>query len=160
MCVGLIVERMSEDEAPEVARLVAATIQPLEYYNERAKIEETAKYAPDRLLALVREEADAVLVARLDGRIVGYCISRYDDGLVWLSWFGVDADQRGRGIGQTLLHAVAETLPSRRAHKMWCDTRTDNVKSQRVLTRFGFSKIGHVRNHWYGQDFYLWEWAP
>jgi ribosomal protein S18 acetylase RimI-like enzyme len=136
------------------------TIQPLVYYNERARRAELAKYTADALRALVAEDPQAVLVARDGTGLAGFCISRFDDGTIWLSWFGTDVRARGRGVGASLLATLAATLPSRHAHKIWCDTRTDNVQSQSVLGRAGFRRIATLTNHWYGQDYYLWEWYP
>jgi ribosomal protein S18 acetylase RimI-like enzyme len=156
----IAVSPMHADEAATVASLMRSVIEPLGYYNDRARAEELAKYTPDALRAAAEEEHFAVLVARDDDRIVGFCVSRYDDALVWLSWFGAHPDWRGRGVGRSLLASLGSTLAARNAHKVWCDTRTDNLLSQAVLSRFGFTKLAELRNHWYGQDFLLWEWYP
>ena len=140
--------------------LMQATIQPLAYYNDRARRAELAKYSADGLRALVAEDPQAVLVARNRNGLIGFCVSRYDDGTIWLSWFGTDARARGRGVGASLLAALAKTLPSRHAHKVWCDSRVYNTQSQSVLARAGFRRTATLTNHWYGQDYYLWEWYP
>lgn len=147
-------------ECGELAILLGRVISDLPYYSDRAKVEEIGKYSESELRDSVDTDSDSVIVARDNGRIVGFCISKYDDGLIWLSWFATDAAYRGRGIGGQLLAALGKTLPHRRAHKLWCDTRTDNVASQHVLERFGFRRIAELTNHWYGQDFFLWEWLP
>ncbi len=136
------------------------TIERLDIYSERAKHAEFAKYTPDAIRALAAEDPHAVIVARDDEGLTGFCLSRFDDGTVWLSWFGTAARARGRGIGTALLAALAGTLPARRAHKIWCDSRTDNLKSKSVLERAGYQRIATLANHWYGQDYYLWEVYP
>jgi len=151
------IRRMKSDEATTTALLLREVVAGLPYYNERAKSEELAKYGPEALARDVEADPDAVLVAVLDEQVVGFCINRYDDGLLWLSWFGVRPDARERGVGAALLAAFAATASRRRAHKLWCDTRTDNVRSQSVLSKAGFRKICTLSNHWYGQDFILWE---
>lgn len=151
---------IAEHDIEAVAALIKVTIESLGYYNERARRAELAKYSADGLRALVAEDPQAVLVACDGSRPIGFCVSRYDDGTVWLSWFGTDARARGRGVGASLLAALAKTLPSRHAHKVWCDTRVDNTQSQSVLARAGFRRIATLTNHWYGQDFFLWEWYP
>lgn len=143
-----------------VAALMRRTIEPLAYYNDRARQAELARYTADGLHALMAADPQAVLVARDDTGVVGFCVSRFDDGTIWLSWFGTDARARGRGVGASLLAALAATLPSRQAHKIWCDSRTDNVESKAVLERAGFRRIATLTNHWYGQDYFLWEWYP
>lgn len=146
--------------AQKVSQLIAETIRPLEYYSERARAEEIEKYGLKQLLEMARHDPDSVLVAYIEDQPMGFCISRYDDGLLWLAWFGVDPTYRGRGVADALLQALAKTLQNRRAHKIWCDTRTDNRHSQRVLERFGFIRVAHLKNHWYGHNYFLWEWSP
>lgn len=153
------VRRMARDEAAPVAQLVRDVVTAIPYYNDRARTEELAKYLPEELVRQVEDDPDAVLVAVLDDQLVGFCISHYDDGLLWLSWFGVRADVRGQGAGSALLAAFAATARPRRAHKLWCDTRTDNLRSQSVLRKAGYRQICTLSNHWYGQDFILWEAA-
>jgi ribosomal protein S18 acetylase RimI-like enzyme len=151
---------IAEHEIDALAALMRDTIQPLAYYNECARRAELAKYTADGLRSLVAEDPQAVLVARDSSGLIGFCVSRYDDGTIWLSWFGTAAHARGRGIGSSLLAALAKTLPSRHAHKIWCDSRVDNKESQSVLERAGFRRIATLTNHWFGQDFFLWEWSP
>lgn len=147
-------------EVDALAALMRDTIQPLSYYNERARRAELAKYSADGLRSLVAEDPQAVLVARDRTGLIGFCVSRHDDGTLWLSWFGTASRARGRGVGASLLAALAKTLPSRHAHKIWCDSRVDNTQSQSVLERAGFHRITTLTNHWYEQDYYLWEWYP
>jgi ribosomal protein S18 acetylase RimI-like enzyme len=151
---------IAEHEIDALAALMRDTIQPLACYNERARRAELAKYAAGGLRSLVAEDPQAVLAARDSSGLIGFCVSRYDDGTIWLSWFGTAARARGSGIGSSLLAALAKTLPSRRAHKIWCDSRVDNKESQSVLERAGFRRIATLTNHWFGQDFFLWEWYP
>lgn len=157
MNAELDVSGMRADEAEAVEDLFRTVVSPLTYYNQRALAEEVAKYRAARLSKMVQEDPDAILVARSETGLMGFCLSSYDDGLLWLAWFGVSLDARGLGVGTKLLEALEESAPRRRAHKVWCDTRTSNEASARVLERAGYSRIATLRNHWYGQDFYLWE---
>lgn len=160
MTTTVTVSPMRADECDVAAELMQQVIEPLGYYNARARSEELAKYQPDELKAAIDDDPLSVLLARDQERVVGFCVSKYDDGVIWLSWFGAEAESRGKGVGCALLEALAATLEARRAHKVWCDTRTENVESEGVLKRMGFRKLVELRNHWYGQDFFLWEWYP
>jgi len=151
---------IASHEIDALARLMRDTIEPLAYYNERARRAELAKYTADGLRALAAADPQAVLVARDGTAMVGFCVSRFDDGTIWLLWFGTAVHARGRGVGAALLAALAATLPSRQAHKVWCDSRTDNVESKSVLERAGFRRIATLTDHWFGQDYFLWEWYP
>lgn len=152
-----IIRRMSPEGARETSKLVRKVVSELTYYNEWARREEVRKYSAAKLIQMVREEADSVLVALVEGKTVGFCISRYDDGVVWLAWFVVDEDFRGRNIGLMLLDKLETTLRRRKCHKIWCDTRTSNKISQRVLRKARYTRICKIERHWYGQDFYIWQ---
>jgi ribosomal-protein-alanine N-acetyltransferase len=151
---------VEEHEVDALASLIRHTILAIPYYNDEAKASEIGKFNAYGLRELIAGDPLAVLVARDATALTGFCISRYDDGPVWLTWFGTAAHARGRGVGAALLNALAESLPSRGAHKIWCDSRTDNAESISVLERFGFKRIATIPNHWHHQDYYLWEWNP
>jgi len=148
---------MDPGEASALVDLIVSVVSTLSYYNDRAREEEIAKYRKENLVEMVKDDPDSVLVARIDGRLAGFCLSYYDDGLLWLSWFGVATDSRGIGIGRRLIAALEESAPKRGCHKVWCDTRVPNVQSAQVLTRAGYKQLCRLENHWYGQDFFLWE---
>jgi ribosomal protein S18 acetylase RimI-like enzyme len=147
-------------EFDALTTLMRETIRPLSIYNERAIQSEFAKYTEASLRALAAVDPHSIIVARDSDGLTGFCISRFDDGTIWLSWFGTAARARGRGIGAALLAALAATLPARDAHKIWCDSRTENEKSKSVLERAGYRRITTLVNHWYRQDYFLWEYYP
>jgi ribosomal protein S18 acetylase RimI-like enzyme len=147
-------------EIAALAALMGETIQPLAIYNERAIHAELKKYTPAKLRSRAEHDPHAVIVARDAAGLAGFCVSRFDDGTIWLDWFGTAARARGQGIGAALLALLASSLPDRGAHKIWCDSRTDNVKSKSVLERAGYKRIVTLTNHWYGQDYFLWEYYP
>jgi ribosomal protein S18 acetylase RimI-like enzyme len=151
-----VVGRLASHEVDALAALVSEIIADAAVYSERAREEERAKYTADALRERVIEDPDSVLVARVEGQLAGFVLSRYDDGLLWLSWLGVSPPLRGLGLARELLAAAERTAPARRCHALWCDSRTDNAASASLLTRAGFTRLAELRNHWYGQDFYLW----
>ncbi len=154
------VRRMRASEATEVADLVRQVIETLPYYVPAAIEEELALHTPERLATLVDEDPDAVLVAELDRDLAGFVVSRKDSGTIWLAWFGVASAFRGHGVGAVLLAALQGTLASRGAHKVWCDSRTDNLPSAVVLERAGYRRVARLDRHWHGQDYLLWERFP
>lgn len=150
------VRRMDPRSAAKLSRVIKTLIGNLRYYNDQARRDEIAKYTPARLRKLHTEDRDSVLVAHVRGRIAGFCISKYDDALIWLAWFGVVEECRRLGVGGALLKALEMTVRRRKCHKIWCDTRTPNKKSQQLLRKVGYRQIGKLTRHWYGQDFLLW----
>jgi ribosomal protein S18 acetylase RimI-like enzyme len=151
---------IADHEIDALAALMRGTIERLTYYNEPAISSELSKYSAEKLRTRIAGDSQSVIVARDANGVVGFCVSRFDDGTIWLDWFGTELRARGRGIGGALLTALAATLASRNAHKIWCDSRTDNTESKSVLERAGYRRITTLTNHWFGQDYFLWEWYP
>jgi ribosomal protein S18 acetylase RimI-like enzyme len=146
------------DDIAAVAALMRETIAAVPYYSAQAIASELTKYTGDALHAMHAADAYAVMVSRDDAGLTGFCVSRWDDATVWLSWFGVAARARGQGIGAALVAALQASLPARGAHKIWCDSRADNVESIAVLERAGFRRIATLDDHWFHQDYLLWQW--
>ena len=145
-------------ELGPIAALVRAVIAAVPYYNAEAIAAELAKYDEPHLRALLGADPYAILIARDEDGLTGFCVSRWDDATIWLSWFGVAARARGRGVGTALIAALKASLPARRAHKIWCDSRTENVESIATLERAGFRRLTTLTDHWFHQDYFLWEW--
>jgi ribosomal protein S18 acetylase RimI-like enzyme len=156
MSISFSIRRMAAGEAEAVAALMARTIAVLDFYSERARAAETAIYTAAYLRELVAEDPDGVLVADAGGP-AGFCVSRYDDDLIWLSWFGVAPELRGRGAGAALLDAMHAARRAAGVHKVWCDSRTDNHASRAALARAGYREIVTIPDHWYRQDYVLLE---
>jgi ribosomal-protein-alanine N-acetyltransferase len=91
------------------------------------------------------------LVARLDGRVVGY-------GGMWvmvdeahITTFAVDPDVRRRGIGERLLLALLDVAITRRAREATLEVRLSNVAARRLYEKYGFRPVG-LRPRYYSDD--------
>ena len=157
VAANIVISCPRHQEIAEVSALFAETVLSLPYYNEIARRSEVSKYSPCRLEQMIAADVDSVRVATDNKRIVGFCFSNIDDGLIWLSWFGVSPEHRQRGIGTALLTALDERAKRAGAHKIWCDCRPNNVASRVTLAASGYREICTLVNHWYGQDYLLWE---
>jgi ribosomal protein S18 acetylase RimI-like enzyme len=147
-----------ESDLPAAARLFAGILREIPYYNALAKDGEAKKYTTTTLSRKISEDPHSVLVAKdPDGKVVGFGFSHLDDYTVWIDWLGVDSTSRNSGVGAAILGETLRTAPERRAHKVWCDTRTTNEPSKNLLHKMGFARLVEIKNHWYGQDFILWE---
>lgn len=154
---GITISNLISGATEAVSTLIEKVVSPLDYYSEAARRAEIAKYTPENLVALIREDQQSILIASDPAGPVGFCISRFDDGLLWLAWIGVAASHRHTGLAMELLRALEASARTRGAHKLWCDCRTTNAASKALLERFGFRIICTVKNHWYGHDYHLWE---
>ena len=151
------VSAATNEELPRVLRWFRAMLDEIPYYNAIAKRDERAKHTISYLRDKLRADRYAVLVARDGSRILGFTISRFDDHLIWLEWLVVNSDSRRRGVASALIQKLIETAPKRNAHKIWCDTRTTNEPAKSTFRKNGFREIAEVKNHWYHEDYILWE---
>ncbi len=87
-----------------------------------------------------------VLVAEMDGAVVGYCYAALE-GQDWLSLRGpagviydllVDPASRGHGVGRRLLDAMLQTLADRGALQVVLFTASRNEAAQRLFAEAGF----------------------
>jgi len=151
------IKLMTEADAAELSTAIRDVIQGIPYYNDIAKSSEIKKFSESSLINKIHDDKYSVIVVRENKKIVGFCLSRFDDFLIWLEWFGVLKDQRGNRISKLLLEELEKTTRLRGCHKIWCDCRTTNEASKHILSAFGYKQITTITNHWYGQDFILWQ---
>ncbi len=109
---------------------------------------------PDAVRDRLESSERIQYVALLEERIVGQAaLSNVSRAPVFLSCtigYDVDGELQGRGIATRLVdHAVREAFDVHRLHRVEAGTLVDNVPSQRVLEKLGFTRIGisprHVR---------------
>jgi ribosomal-protein-alanine N-acetyltransferase len=91
------------------------------------------------------------LVARLDGRVVGY-------GGMWLmvdeahvTTFAVDPDYRRRRIGERLLLALLDLASTRNAREATLEVRLSNLPARKLYEKYGFRPVG-LRPRYYSDD--------
>jgi ribosomal protein S18 acetylase RimI-like enzyme len=157
MADKIVIGPMSEEEAECTSILFKEVVIALPYYNDLAKQSEIAKYSAALLKDTILVDPNLILVAKVGTHMAGFCISKPDDGLVWLSWIGVHPQFRRKRIGYCLLDKLEKIVKNSVSHKIWCDCRTENKASKQLLASRGYAQICTVTNHWYGQDFILWE---
>jgi ribosomal protein S18 acetylase RimI-like enzyme len=145
---------------PDVLKIYALfkkVVTTLPFYNEIAKQNEIKKYTPKKILEMIRKDKYSVLVAKNGKKVVGFCFNQFDNYTIWIDWLGVDEKLRKDGIGTLIIERVITDARKRKAHKVWCDTRSNNEPSKNLMKKLGFREVIELKNHWYGQDFILWE---
>ena len=155
--MSVIIHSANKSQIDSLISLFKKVISPLPYYNEIAKKYELGKYNFDELNKKIDSDPESVIIAEEDNNIVGFCFSRLDDMTIWLEWFGVNEKARGNGIAKKIVLYLETTAKKRDAHKIWCDCRTENMKSINLLSTCGYTPICTLKNHWYKQDFILWQ---
>jgi phosphinothricin acetyltransferase len=135
----IIVEPMAPDDGPAVLDIYGQGIATGNATLETATPEWHHWNASHR--------RDCRLVARLDGRVVGWtALGRYSTrevyaGVAWESVY-VDAAARGRGVGGALLAAL---VPASEAAGVWmlmAGVLAENTASLALHERAGFRRVG------------------
>ena len=154
------VSRASVEECGLLRRMFYELVEPLEIYRREAREYELNLYTEQHFSEIIKGDEDAVWIASLEDIPVGFSITERDCDLWWLSWFGVTEQGRGHRIGHKLVANVIDVARSRNTPKVWCDTRAHNSRSISILLEIGFEKICVLPNHWYGEDYILWQMRP
>jgi ribosomal protein S18 acetylase RimI-like enzyme len=83
--------------------------------------------------------ADAVLVARVDGTIVGYITGHFDSGTGRIGLIAVAQEQRGCGIGLALERTMAGLFAAAGLSSVRVATQGSNLPARRFYEHRGFS---------------------
>ncbi len=96
--------------------------------------------------------ADAMLVAEVSGVPAGFVTCKMEAAAVGrIGLVGVDAQQRGQGLGQVMCHAACAWFAGRGAAWVRVATQGRNIASQRMYQRCGFltRSVGLYYHKWY-----------
>ncbi len=143
-------------DADDIVALFARVVEPLDIYSEAARSDEIAKFSHAELRRRIAEDTRAISLAFVNSTLAGFAIIEDQRGPIWINWYGVNPDVRGHGVGRAILQHLITSAPERGGTRIWCDTRTNNVGSIALLKELGFEQLCELKNHWHGQDFYLW----
>jgi ribosomal protein S18 acetylase RimI-like enzyme len=147
----------TQQDLKTLSQVFLDVLRPIPYYNDLAKENEETKYSYDELSKKLHEDSKSLILIKENGNIVAFCFSRFDDFTIWLEWFGIVKPYRGLKLSGLLLNKLEESARDRNCHKIWCDSRTENKKAISILEKNGYENIALIKNHWYKQDFFLWQ---
>jgi ribosomal protein S18 acetylase RimI-like enzyme len=148
--VSAVIRRAGRDDVRSLGRLGALLVQEHHEFDRLRFLAATNRtldgYAS--YLASQLDEPDAVILVADAGDVIGYAyaaLEGYDYMLLRgpaavLHDIIVDPDQRGRGVGQLLLHTMLSHLRSRGAPRVLLSTAEQNSAAQRLFERIGFRR--------------------
>ena len=145
-------------DLPNLYRALSGIIDEVPLYNDRSKSSDHKIYTKKYLTELHRTDPELLLVGYCGSSLAAFAVCKFDQGPIWLSWFGAVPEYRGHGFGKKILANLLGGLRRRGVHKLWCDTRTNNKYAIKILKSLGFRKLCRMENHWYNQDYFLWEY--
>jgi ribosomal protein S18 acetylase RimI-like enzyme len=146
-----VIRPARQDDLPELGRLGARLVEEHHAFDPQRFIEATTG-TPEGYAAFLGSHLKStdvlVLVAELDGLVVGYAFAALE-GVDYLSLRGpaavlhdliVAPDRRGHGIGRLLLEAMVAELQAWGAPRIVLFTAARNEPAQRLFGRFGFRR--------------------
>lgn len=100
------------------------------------------------LSELLENDRAHYLVARADGKPVGYVGIWLvaDEGHI--TNVAVHPDYRSRGVGRRLMEAITELARRKGARRLTLEVRKSNIRAQRLYESLGFKSVG-VRRGYY-----------
>ncbi|MBM4408056.1 MAG: ribosomal-protein-alanine N-acetyltransferase [Chloroflexi bacterium] len=132
------VEPMSVDDLEAVHRIERASFRtpwPAHAYRTEIETNRLAQY----------------VVARVDGRVVGYAGMWLMVDEAHITTFAVDPDWRRQGVGERLLVALLDLAGARAAREATLEVRLSNLPARRLYEKYGFRPVG-VRPRYYSDD--------
>jgi ribosomal-protein-alanine N-acetyltransferase len=90
------------------------------------------------------------VVARVDGRVVGYAGLLLAGDEAHVTTIAVDPARQRGGVGTRLLLHQARVARARSARHLTLEVRASNAPAQRLYRRFGFTAAG-VRKNYYAE---------
>jgi ribosomal protein S18 acetylase RimI-like enzyme len=86
----------------------------------------------------LRVRPDLFLVGLLEGKVVATVMAGYDGHRGWISYLGVDPDQRRRGLGRAIMAEAERRLRADGCPKINLQVRTTNEAVIEFYRRLGY----------------------
>ena len=156
----MIIKNLDREHVEETYTLVHETIFNLPTYSRRGAEEQIKVYTIPNLLEHIKNPDRLSIVAIEDGCVVGFLFGVIErlstDNIFYLEWNGVTPSYRKMGIMQTMWDAMELWVRVQKLDGILVDTLTNNQKMIKFLQKNQMSIWVEMKNHWYGQDFFLW----
>mgnify|MGYP000988682283 CR=1 FL=1 len=111
---------------------------------ERASFNQYDAYSLVDFKRWLQYNPDLCLAAEMNGKIVGYVISRIHDGVCDLASMAVANDFRHCGIGQVLLEAIEKSALNYGMTEIDLEVRTTNLGGQSFWQKMNFVPFGKL----------------
>lgn len=99
--------------------------------------------SPDKVVALIERDPDALLIAELDGRLVGTLIAGWDGWRAHLYRLAVHPGHRRKGIAAMLMAAAEDRFAAFGAFRADAMVLNDNTDAHPVWSAFGYAPQPH-----------------
>jgi len=140
--------------------LIKSSIEESPILNAEAKKDGFRKYGLSQLHDLLSKDNNIILVAvGPTDTVHAVILLGLDGGVVHLNHMVVADSLRRQGLGSLFIREVLKIAKQLSAHRVTGFTRSNDIATQVLASREGFSIIGHCANFWFAQDYVLWSRA-
>jgi ribosomal protein S18 acetylase RimI-like enzyme len=154
----MTISKATSAEVSGLSQLAIEIISNLDYLNDQARELNVSAYQTGTLSKRLGRAHNLFLVAKDEsGKIIAFCAGDSQAVTFYLEWIGVVFSQRKKGVARALLEYLPPTLKEKGDHKIWLMIRTENKESLAFFQNAGYSQVGLFQNHFFGQDYSLWE---
>lgn len=144
------------DDASVMTDLVQSVLRATPHYPAWAREEESLRYDADTLMALIANPKALLVVAVIEGEIVGFAFGAFrDSGDLFLDWVGVAAHVRRSGVSLLLLRTIGSLAKQQGSREIRCEVNPMNGPSVAMIARAGYRSIGK-RRMWAGIEHQEW----
>ena len=112
----------------------------------------TWRWTAKRVIASIRAANVNVLVARANGRIVGFAIMRYGDDDAHLDLLAVAPAYRRSGVARQLLQWLEKCAVVAGIFKVELEVRSENEGSQLFYERMGYHRLVQLPGYYQGKE--------
>jgi GNAT superfamily N-acetyltransferase len=133
----------THEDVPALARIRAAVWETEEYWRNRITGYLERTHHPQQAL-----EPRIIFVAAVNDAIIGFIaghLTRRLDCDAELEWIDVVAEQRGRGIAESLINHLARWFAAQQALRVCVNVSPENTVARRLYARCGAIPLN---KHW------------
>jgi len=106
------------------------------------------RWTPRRVRESVREIETIVLVATIDGELVGFAIMKFGDDDAHLHLLAVDPRHRRRGIATELLNWLEAACRTAGMQSIRVEVRTTNRPARALYAGLGYDDLGQIDGYY------------
>ena len=99
-------------------------------------------------MAELRSKTSKYIVGELDGKIIASAGVEIFMDEAEMTTFAVSPEFQGRGFGKKLLEEIIHVAKKFGATSMILEVRCSNIPALHVYQKFGFRKIGRIKNYY------------
>ncbi|MFO7306071.1 MAG: GNAT family N-acetyltransferase [Gammaproteobacteria bacterium] len=112
----------------------------------------TPTWHTERVLWHMQDKESVVLVARDQGRLVGFAIMQFGDASAHLNLLGVAPTRQRNGIGRQLLSWLETSAITAGTFLIGLEVRETNLAARRFYATMGYREIGRVDGYYQGRE--------